>query len=394
MPADIVRVDRLAALPARGNPRNAAEDDEGERLQAAVALEVDRAVFAVMVKLEIVAHEGISDLRGHEFINLKGLIAVILCPGGDLLRERTQIRRKTQVGAAFREILPARRFRPGVQRHIGRGRMQRIGIAHMRHIAVADGKLPVFLQRPAPPYAACGRIGRGNAVGIALQQPDVALLRRLGRERQMHQIFAGNKILVVNIHIRLQRDAALHLSPADHLVDHGIEPFIDGAAALSARAHRAGLDHALVETDKVPLFPVDVNEIHPAGQLQLVKLLRRDVGRQFLQLCKRLFAVPGILRRQAADPLPLAQEAGAQHLRHLARKAHVDRPDCAVQIARPLALEDILRQRHAQRIHTHFNVHICTSVRNSVYYTTKPSAGNSFLSPARHRAQSHAGSPI
>ena len=229
----------------------------------------------------------------------------------------------------------------------------------MADVAVCRVKRAPGLERPPPVRRARRRVRVAQAVRIAGEQPDLTLLRVLDGQRQVRQVLAGDKRLFVDVQAGPERDAALRLALLHDLRDHRIQVRVPGPLLLPGQVlEHAVVKHAAVEADEVALFAVYINEVHPSGKLQTVKFLSAHLfPDQLAQLLKRFGTVVGILRGQAADALLFAHQARAQHLGQRRSQAHVDRLHCAVKIARPLALHDILRQRHAQGRNALFHFH-------------------------------------
>ena len=80
-------------------------------------------------------------------------------------------------------------------------------------------------------------LGR-DAVRIALQQTDIALLGGGCRERQMQQIFTRHEVFLFHIDAGFQGDSPGHTPLLLDLMDHGVQPFIDRADFPARQPHQ------------------------------------------------------------------------------------------------------------------------------------------------------------
>ena len=368
--AAVIGLQRHAALPAGRNACNAAQVDEQQRLQSAVALQIHGAVFADIVNLEIIAHEGILHLGGGEFVELPCLahrLGLIPC---QLLRQSAQIGREADERRRFGKVGLLHRQRIGIQRRGGRGAVQRVGITDFADVAVLHAEVFPLVHVPLPAGAAEGRGRIADKIGVALVQSDLALLGRLRRERHVRQIFAGNEQLVVQMERHLDGDGLFEAALLLDFINHRVEPLAHGReGAAGARRERLILDERAVEAHEVALFTLDVDEVDTAFILEAVELLLGEIRHELAHFGDGLLPVPRILRGHAADALLLAHEAVTEHLRHIAFEADINGADCAFKVAGPLALEDILRQRQAERTSNTINGHNESLLLRSLYHT-------------------------
>ena len=117
-----------------------------------------------------------------------------------------------------------------------------------------------------------------------------------------------------------------------------------------------------MEADKVPFFPMQVDEVHHAFVFQAVKLLLADVPHQLPKLFQCLCPIPRVLGGQAANALFLAQQAIPQHLGKVRPlQPGTDSTESTFQISCFPTPKDVLRQRCTLSTNNAINIHVFPS---------------------------------
>ena len=347
MATTVIRLQRQSALPARRNPVDTAQDDEQQRLQAAIAAHIDRAELIEVVNLEIIPHEGIIHLGCHELITLPGLFHIGDSTPNHIGCQCLQIRSEAHESAVLCQIIRTGSRHIQIERRFRRRLMQRVSILDAADKAVLHAECLPFRQLSTP----ISRTGRcifwSNAIWLAFNHTDVTLLGRLRRERHVYQVITRHEVFLFHIHGGIHGDAVRKAPLLLDFPDHRIEPIVVWLHFPARQTHQFRmLGNGTMAAQEVTLLTMNINEVNAALQLPLVKLFFGHCGNELLQLGQGLFTVPGILRRQTADAFLFALQTGPEHIRQVFLQTDIDRLDSSFQITCPLALEDILRQRH------------------------------------------------
>ncbi|MPN25967.1 hypothetical protein SDC9_173389 [bioreactor metagenome] len=121
-------------MPAGGDARDAAQCDEQQGLQAAIAPQVDRRVLGAVFDQLIGPDVAVEHLACDEVIKALGLADRHDLVADQLLAQRGQVRREQDVRCLGLQIFPYRGFRVGIE-HPGRWIVHRIAVVQGLHIA-------------------------------------------------------------------------------------------------------------------------------------------------------------------------------------------------------------------------------------------------------------------
>ena len=341
------------ALPARGDAADAAQGDEQQRLQAAIAAQVDGGILRPALDQQVGALIGIHHLGGDKIIKPAGNADGVGLAAAQLCGQAAQVGRKADVRGLLGQILGLHGARVRVDRPAG-GFVQRVHIARALRPGILGHDGRVLVRAKLHIRGALGRIRR---VGIQDGQRGVqllggGLLHALRRDGQVDAIAGiGGEDVVRDAGHGAQAEA-IGAPARHHLADHGLKP---GLLLIIGRKG-AGIERALGFQQRragilmVQALAVQVNKIQLAVQQVFLPLLGGKIRHAAAHFGHRVGLGQGIGAGQALQKKALCFQPCAQHGGKLPGQAAVDEPQGQLILARALQVRDILRQGARKRL--------------------------------------------